>query len=72
MASSLPEVHNDLFGRLGVKGQVVVGTTLSQVLDFVPIGPLVIPSNQAYHCGVICELDYSAGAINRRAVMEYR
>ena len=57
VAPSSPEVHNDLFGVLGVKVQVV-STPRGQVLDLIPVGRLVIPSDQAYHSGVVCKLGY--------------
>ena len=37
-ATFLPEVHNELFGLLGVESQVVVSTSLSQVLDLFSVG----------------------------------
>ena len=47
VALSFPEVHNDLPGLLCVKGQ-----------DLVPVGRLIVPSDQAYHRGVVCKLDF--------------
>ena len=42
-ATFLPEVHNELFGLLGVESQVVVGAPLRQVLDLFPVGQLMLP-----------------------------
>ena len=38
------------------------------MLDLVPVGRLVIPSDQTYHCGVVCKLDYGVRTMYR----EYR
>ena len=62
MAPSSAEVHS-ILGLMGVKGQVVVGTPHGQVLDLVPVGRLVIFSDQAYHHGVVYNLDYGVRTI---------
>ena len=68
-ATLLPEVHNELFGLLGVESQVVVGTPLSQVLDLFHVGRLIVVANEANHrCGV-CKLENSIRTMYRCAVV---
>ncbi len=56
----LPEVHNKLL-CLGVKEQVIVSAPCG------PVGSLIIVSDEANHCGVICKLD--VGSMHRPAVV---
>lgn len=53
VAPSSPEVPNDLLGLLGANGRAVVSIPRGHVLDLIPVGHLVISSNQAYRCGVM-------------------
>ncbi len=69
LAPGPPEVHDDLLGFLGVECQVVVSTPRGQVPYFLPVGRLIVTSDQAYHRGVICELNYGIGTIDWSAVM---
>lgn len=68
VAPHSPGVHNDLLGLLGVKGQVVVGTPCCQVLDHICLYHLIIPSDQACHCGVFCKPDYGVRIMYRNTV----
>ena len=38
----LSVVHNELFGLLGVESQVVVGAPHCYMLDFLPVGLLIV------------------------------
>ena len=67
--SLAPEAGNEHFGLVGVKGKVVIVTPLSLVLYVVPIGHLVLSVWSGLPGGIICEIDYGFGAINRNAVM---
>lgn len=50
VCANLPEIHNDLLGFLGVNGQVVVWPLRSQVLDLVPVGRHIVPSDLPPWC----------------------
>ena len=64
------EIHNELLILKDVKGQVVIRRPIGWVLDLIHVGHLVIPSDQAYHHGIIRGLDYGVWAINRSAAMD--
>ena len=64
-----PEVHNELFGLLGVEGQVVVGAQLRQMLDLFPVGRLIIVADEANHRCVVCKLDNGIRTMYRCAVV---
>src|SRR4029434_2563836 len=68
-ATFLPEVHNELFGLLGVESQVVVGASLRQVLDLFSIGRLIVVADEANHCCVVCKLDNGIRTMYSRAVV---
>ncbi|XP_030634822.1 microfibril-associated glycoprotein 4-like [Chanos chanos] len=63
--------NSDYVGHGGVAdlGQVVVSTPHSQVLDLVPVGHLIVPSDQAYHHDAFCKLDYGVRTMYRNTVM---
>lgn len=57
-------LNNDLLGLVGVRHVVVVvGTPVGQVLNLIPVGCLVVTSDQTYCCGVICERDDPDGDV---------
>lgn len=66
---SLPGVHNQFLGLLGVECENIVGTPHCQMLKHLPVGHLIIAAHQAFHCGVVCKLDYGARVMYRYAVM---
>ncbi len=53
----LPEVHNKLLCLTGVKEQVTVSAPCGLVLHLLPVCSLIVVSDEANHCGVICKLD---------------
>ncbi len=55
----LPEVHNELFGPLGVEGQV---------LDLLPVGQFIFVVDEANNHCIICKHDNSNGTMYRCAV----
>src|SRR4029434_6662528 len=61
-ASFLPEVHNELFGLLGVESQVVV-------LDLFSVGRLIVVTDEANHRCVVCKLDNGIRTMYRCAVV---
>ena len=64
-----PEVHDELLGLLGVQLQVVFVTPLSQTVHLLPVGGLIVVSDEADHRGVVCKLDDGVGAMDRSAVV---
>ncbi len=66
---SLTEVNNKLLCLAGVKEQVIVSAPCSQVLYLLPVGSLIVVSDEATHHGVICKLDDGVGSMHRPAVM---
>ena len=65
----LPEVHNELFGLLGVESQVVASAPLCQKPDLFSVGRLIIVADEANHRCVVCELDNGIRTMYRRAVV---
>ena len=63
-SSFLPEVHNELFGLLGV-----AGTPLCQMPDLFSVGRLILVADEANHRCVVCELDNGIRTMYRRAVI---
>ena len=61
-----PVVHNHLLCLDHVEGEVVVLAPHGQVSDLLPIGCLVVVSDQAV---VICKLNDGVGVVPGRAVM---
>ena len=50
-------VHNHLLCLDHVEGEVVILASHGQVSDLLPIGCLIVVSDQAYHCCVIGKLN---------------
>ena len=53
VAPSFPEVHNQLFGLLGVEGKIVVSTPLREVHDLLSVGHL---TDEIKRCRVISNI----------------
>ena len=51
-----PVVHNHLLSLDHAEGEVVVLAPHMQVYDLLPICCLVVVSDQAYHCCVVCKM----------------
>ena len=68
-SSSLPEVHDELFGLLGVECQVVISTPRHQVLNLIPVGRLIVVTDEAHHRSVVCKPDDGVGAMNSSAAI---
>ena len=68
-ATLLPEVHNELFGLLGVESQVVVSAPLCQMLNLFSVCRLIVVADEADHRCVVCELDNGIRTMYRRAVV---
>lgn len=58
LLSSSPVLSDQLLRFIDTERQVVFQTTLCRIVDFSPVGRLVIISNQAHHCRVFSLLDY--------------
>lgn len=58
-AIGLSEVQSNLFGLVGVEGQVAIGTPCHQVLDLLPEGRLIVVTDDVY------KLDNAIGAMYR-------
>ena len=56
-----PVVHDQLLCLAHVEGEVVVLAPHGQVSDLLPIGGLVVVSDQAYYCCVIGKLNNGVG-----------
>ena len=52
-----------------VKGEAIFLAPLRQGSHLLPVGCLVIVSNQAYYCCIVCKLDDSVGGIRGHTVM---
>ena len=63
----LPVVHNHLLCLHHVEREVVVITP--QVYDLLPIGCLIVVSDQAYHCCVISKLNDGVGVVPGHVVV---
>ncbi len=61
--------HNTFLCLAGVKEQVIVSAPCGQVLYLLPVGSLIVVSDEANHRGVICTLDDGVGSTHRPAVM---
>ncbi len=51
-----PEINNDFFCFLDVKGQIVLRAPLHQLLYLLSIGRLIGSGDQPHHC-IVCEFD---------------
>ena len=51
-----PVVHDQLLCLADVEGVVGVLASHCLVTDLIPIGCLIVDSDQAYHCHVVCKL----------------
>lgn len=56
MASTLPEVNDELLGLINVQG-VIVLAAYSQIFYLPPVGTLIIIADEVNHGGVVCKLD---------------
>ena len=65
----VPLVHDQLLCLAYVEGEVVVLAPHGQVSDLPLIGCLIVVSDQAYHCCVICKLSDRVGVVPGHAVM---
>lgn len=57
-AFGLPKVYNLLHHLLHIKNEIVRGAPSYEVQGFVPVDHLVIVSESAYICSVVCQLHY--------------
>ena len=64
-----PVVHNHLLCLDHIEGEVVVLAPHGQVSDLLPIGCVVVVSDQAYHCCVIGTLHDGVVVVRGRAVI---
>ena len=58
----VPVVHSQLLCHAHIEGEVVVLAPHCQVSDLLPIGGLIIVSDQAYHCCVVSKLKDGVGS----------
>ena len=58
-----PEVHNQLLCLADVEGEVVVLAPHCQVSLLLPIGCLIINSDQAHHHRIICKFKDGIGVV---------
>ena len=63
----LPEVHDELLCYSGVEEQVIFGAPCGQVLDLLPIGSLIIVTDETNHRSVVRKLDEGIRSIYRLA-----
>lgn len=56
MASTLPEVNDELLDLINVQG-VIVLAAYSQIFYLPPVGTLIIIADEVNHGGVVCKLD---------------
>ena len=65
----LPVVHDQLLCFADLKGEVVVLAPHYQVSDLLPIGCLIIVSDQAYYRCVVGKLDDGVGVVSGHTVV---
>ena len=64
-----PVVHDHLLCFAHVEGEVVVLAPHCQVSDLLPIGCLIVVSDQVYHCCVVSKLNDGVGIVLGHAVV---
>ena len=64
-----PIVSDQLLFLAGIEGEVVVLAPHCQFSDLLPIGRLIVVSDQAYHCCVVSKLNDSVGVAFGHLIM---
>jgi hypothetical protein len=60
-------LHDQLLHFVDIERGIIFLAPLHQVPNLLPVGCLIVVSNQAYHCCDVCKLDDLIGGVHRHA-----